>query len=63
VQRITRTQKYWLNTVFLQNEVITMSSFTLQAHARADKGKGASRRLRRLNDQVPAILYGDEKNP
>ena len=40
-----------------------MSSFTLQAHARADKGKGASRRLRRLNDLVPAILYGDDKTP
>lgn len=38
-----------------------MSSFTLQAHARADKGKGASRRLRRLNNLVPAILYGDDK--
>jgi large subunit ribosomal protein L25 len=40
-----------------------MSSFTLQAQARADKGKGASRRLRRLNDQVPAIMYGDDKTP
>jgi large subunit ribosomal protein L25 len=40
-----------------------MSSFTLQAQARADKGKGASRRLRRLNSQVPAILYGDDKPP
>ncbi len=38
-----------------------MSSFTLQAQARADKGKGASRRLRRLNDLVPAVLYGDDK--
>lgn len=38
-----------------------MSSFTLPAQARADQGKGASRRLRRLNDQVPAILYGDDK--
>ncbi len=40
-----------------------MSSFTLQAQARADKGKGASRRLRRLNNEVPAILYGDDKAP
>jgi len=40
-----------------------MSSFTLQANVRADKGKGASRRLRRLNHQVPAILYGDDKEP
>lgn len=40
-----------------------MSSFTLQAQVRADKGKGASRRLRRQQDQVPAILYGDDKTP
>ena len=40
-----------------------MSSFTLQAQTRADKGKGASRRLRRLNNEVPAILYGDDKAP
>ena len=40
-----------------------MSSFTLQAQARADLGKGASRRLRRLNNEVPAILYGDDKAP
>jgi large subunit ribosomal protein L25 len=38
-----------------------MSSFTLQAQARADKGKGASRRLRRLENLVPAVLYGDDK--
>ncbi|MBK8102406.1 MAG: 50S ribosomal protein L25/general stress protein Ctc [Cellvibrionales bacterium] len=42
---------------------MTMSSFTLQAQTRADKGKGASRRLRRLNNEVPAILYGDDKAP
>lgn len=38
-----------------------MSSFTLQAASRTDKGKGASRRLRRLQDKIPAILYGDDK--
>ncbi|HET7921449.1 MAG TPA: 50S ribosomal protein L25/general stress protein Ctc [Gammaproteobacteria bacterium] len=32
-------------------------SFNLSAEARADKGKGASRRLRRAN-KVPGILYG-----
>ena len=37
-----------------------MSSFTLQAQTRADKGKGASRRLRHA-DQVPAIVYGAGK--
>jgi large subunit ribosomal protein L25 len=32
-------------------------SFNLSAEARSDKGKGASRRLRRAN-KVPGILYG-----
>lgn len=35
--------------------------FELHAEKRTDIGKGASRRLRRLNDKVPAILYGGEK--
>jgi large subunit ribosomal protein L25 len=34
-----------------------MSKFTLTAEARADQGKGASRRLRR-EGKVPAIVYG-----
>jgi large subunit ribosomal protein L25 len=34
--------------------------FTLDAELRTDKGKGASRRLRRSN-KVPAILYGENK--
>jgi large subunit ribosomal protein L25 len=38
-----------------------MSTFTLQAESRADTGKGASRRLRRLQNKIPAILYGDGK--
>ncbi|WP_198411212.1 50S ribosomal protein L25/general stress protein Ctc [Marinimicrobium alkaliphilum] len=37
--------------------------FELNAVARDDLGKGASRRLRRLADQVPAIIYGGKKNP
>jgi len=37
--------------------------FELNAEKRADMGKGASRRLRRLQDKVPAILYGGEKQP
>lgn len=32
--------------------------FVLHATSRSDLGKGASRRLRRLADQVPAIVYG-----
>ncbi|MGH8493014.1 MAG: 50S ribosomal protein L25/general stress protein Ctc [Moraxellaceae bacterium] len=34
------------------------ASFTLNAIARADEGKGASRRLRRLENKVPAVIYG-----
>jgi len=37
--------------------------FELQAEVREDMGKGASRRLRRLADQVPAIIYGGDKDP
>ena len=39
------------------------NDFTLTAEARTDVGKGASRRLRKLGDRVPAIIYGDEKEP
>jgi len=35
----------------------------LTAETRTDLGKGASRRLRRLADKVPAILYGGEADP
>ncbi len=35
----------------------------LYAELRSDTGKGASRRLRRLADQVPAIIYGGDKDP
>ena len=37
--------------------------FELTAEPREDKGKGASRRLRRLADQIPAIIYGGDKEP
>ncbi len=37
--------------------------FELQAEVREDMGKGASRRLRRFADQVPAIIYGGSKDP
>lgn len=33
-------------------------SFTLNAKNRTDEGKGASRRLRRLENRVPAVIYG-----
>lgn len=36
---------------------------TLQAKSRSDVGKGSSRRLRRLADTVPGIVYGAKKEP
>ncbi len=40
-----------------------MSTITLEAQARTDMGKGASRRLRRLENKIPAVLYGGGKKP
>lgn len=40
-----------------------MSSIRLEAQTRADVGKGASRRLRRLENKVPAVLYGGDQEP
>ena len=40
-----------------------MVDFVFNAKPREDKGKGASRRLRRLANQVPAIIYGGKKDP
>lgn len=37
------------------------TDFVLNAEARADVGKGASRRLRRQAGKVPAIIYGDDQ--
>ncbi len=37
--------------------------FEIQAEVREDLGKGASRRLRRLADLVPAIIYGGDRDP
>ena len=37
--------------------------FEVQAELREDMGKGASRRLRRHADKVPAIIYGGGKDP
>lgn len=37
--------------------------FEVNAEVREDMGKGASRRLRRLADKVPAIIYGGDKDP
>ncbi|MCR9191992.1 MAG: 50S ribosomal protein L25/general stress protein Ctc [Gammaproteobacteria bacterium] len=40
-----------------------MSVITLEAQTRELQGKGASRRLRRLQQLVPAVVYGSEKKP
>ncbi len=37
--------------------------FEINAEVREDMGKGSSRRLRRLADHVPAIIYGGNKDP
>ena len=39
------------------------NEFQLNAESRSDTGKGASRRLRRLQERVPGILYGGEAEP
>ncbi len=38
-------------------------AFELDCSVREDQGKGASRRLRRLNNAIPAVLYGGDKDP
>jgi len=38
-------------------------AFVLEAKRRANVGKGASRRLRRLEGQIPAIIYGGSAEP
>lgn len=38
-------------------------TFEIPAQSRSVKGKGASRRLRRLADQVPGIVYGAGQEP
>ena len=40
-----------------------MSTIVLEAETRKDIGKGASRRLRRLENKVPAVVYGGDKKP
>ena len=42
---------------------MSANQFELNCTVRTEQGKGASRRLRRLNNQVPAILYGGGEDP
>lgn len=39
------------------------NEFSLNAELRSDEGKGASRRLRRLRNKVPAVIYGGTDAP
>lgn len=39
------------------------NEFSLDAELRTDEGKGASRRLRRLQNKVPAVIYGGTEPP
>ena len=40
-----------------------MSDYRLSAQSREEAGKGSSRRLRRLEGRVPAIVYGGKNKP
>jgi large subunit ribosomal protein L25 len=42
---------------------MSQEDFKIDATARNDLGKGASRRLRRLAGQVPGVVYGGNKDP
>lgn len=42
---------------------MSTEEFELNCTVRTDLGKGASRRLRRLNNNIPAVLYGGDSDP
>ena len=42
---------------------MSKQEFELNCEVRTDLGKGASRRLRRLNNVIPAVLYGAGQEP
>lgn len=42
---------------------MSSKEFELNCTVRTDLGKGASRRLRRLNNDIPAVLYGGGEDP
>jgi len=42
---------------------MSTEEFELNCTVRTDLGKGASRRLRRLNNDIPAVLYGGGEDP
>ena len=42
---------------------MSSKEFELNCTVRTDLGKGASRRLRRLDNNIPAVLYGGDEDP
>jgi len=42
---------------------MSAKEFELNCTVRTDLGKGASRRLRRLDNNIPAVLYGGSEDP
>lgn len=42
---------------------MSTKEFELNCTVRTDLGKGASRRLRRLDNNIPAVLYGGSEDP
>lgn len=42
---------------------MSANDFELNCTVRTEQGKGASRRLRRLNNEIPAVLYGGGEDP
>ena len=42
---------------------MSTEEFELNCSVLTDLGKGASRRLRRLDNNIPAVLYGGDKDP
>lgn len=49
--------------LILLEKTMSTTTFTLAASKRSEMGKGASRRLRRNADLVPAIVYGAGQTP
>jgi len=49
--------------MIIEESIMSEASFVVNAEVRADQGKGASRRLRLLENKVPAIIYGLGKDP
>src|ERR1700730_8355351 len=52
--------QFWRRTMTAKT---AKNKFELEAELRTDQGKGASRRLRRMHDKIPAILYGGKDAP